>query len=149
MIRRVFLVLAVTAVAAGTAAASLSPQDYRKQANAICAKAEKSLNAIPNPKTVKELPGVVRSGIAVDRSFVKALAALSPPAALRSLHDKAVSLSRQELAGVEELLARIEDGEDPDTVIADLSPRIDPISKAEVATYRRLGLAACAKFAAS
>ena len=149
MIRRSLLVLAVAAVAAGSAAASLSPQDYRKRANALCARAGRSLDALPSPGTRAKIPGYLRRGLALQRPFVRAFAALAPPAALRSLHETAVSLGGQELAGVEAVLAKIDGGEDPQIAFAEIALTLGPISTAEVATYRKLGLAACVKLAAS
>lgn len=58
---------------------SAPEKDYRREANAICAAAQKRLEEIPKPTSSKELVRVTEREVAVREEVIKQLGELPPP----------------------------------------------------------------------
>lgn len=85
--------------AAGLAACggddTLSAEEYRKQGNAACQAYEKDVRALPQPKSVQDIPDY--AGDAQDEltKLIATLDELQPPDDLQQKHDELVKLGRQ------------------------------------------------------
>lgn len=134
-------------VAAGTAAAALSPSQYRKQANAICLDMHQKLNRLAAPKTTKakDVVPYFEHGFAITGAAIQKVRRLSPPASLAAGHKKVVSLILQQDTLLHRLLAQIKGGADVQKALGAADATLTKLSNSETATWRKLGAAECAK----
>ena len=65
--------------AAGASDTRLSREEFQSQANAICAKYQKQLNALGTPSSLEEIPDLVEQALAILNKEVAEIAALNPP----------------------------------------------------------------------
>jgi hypothetical protein len=71
----------------------LSKEDFQTQANAICAKYQKQLNALGSPTTLDEIPGLVDQALAILNKEIDEISALKPPEELQSQFDQVLQAS--------------------------------------------------------
>jgi hypothetical protein len=64
--------------------AALSPDEFKKQANAICKETNDKLDALPSPSTRAETVGVAERAVALGTSGTRRLRALTAPAEVRT-----------------------------------------------------------------
>jgi hypothetical protein len=88
-VRRVLLAVAVLALAGcgGGGGGRLSASEYRSQADAICADANKKLNNLGTPSTPAELRSLMRKARPTLEDAVGKLDGLNPPESLESKAD--------------------------------------------------------------
>jgi hypothetical protein len=88
------------------------PSDERlpRDANAICAEAERKIEALPAPATVEGFEPFLRRGLQISKRYDRRFRALEPPPELRDQHRRAGRLSRRAERLVESLLDDLESG---------------------------------------
>lgn len=104
------LVLFVAACGGG-GGARLSEEEFQSQANAICAKYQKQLNALGSPTSIEEIPDLVDQALEILNKEVDEIAALNPPEDLQSDFDKMIAASDKTKAAADDLSAAAKSGD--------------------------------------
>ena len=81
----------------------LSRAEFTSQANAICGKYEKQLNAVAVPTTLEEVPESVDQALAILDKEVDEFSDLKPPEALQEDFDELIDQSNKTRAAAEDL----------------------------------------------
>ncbi len=89
----------------------LSKADFQSQANAICAKYEKQLNALGTPSSIDEVPDLVQHALVILNKEIDQIAALNPPDELQSDFDKMIAASNKTKAAANDLSAAAKSGD--------------------------------------
>ena len=107
------LVLAVgaTASACGGGDDRLSQEEFRQQANAICAKYDAKIQALGSPASPSEIPDFVRRGIPLLRQGIAELRALKPPAELEGDVDRMLDETAKAIPAAQSLVDAAEKGD--------------------------------------
>ena len=137
------VIAAVACIAAGTAAAALSPSAYRAQAGAICKYGRAHLNALGAPKTDKEVGTYLAASLPIARAELASLRRLSPPASVRAGHEQALSYFGKELDLLAAAVQKIKAGADPIQQFNAINARETSFGKGEDAGWRMAGVTAC------
>ncbi len=148
--RRARPVLVALALAASTLLAacgddSLSAEQLRTRATAICARTAAATDRIAVPTRPSEGGAFLAEGVAQLRAATRRLAALKAPEDLRERYDRAVELARQEAALIarhEQLIAR---GDDVIETFRRLDDELAPLIVREDAYWEGLGITACVR----
>jgi hypothetical protein len=74
----------------GDGGARLSQSEFQSQANAICAKYQKQLDALQEPQSLDEIPDLVDQALAVIDQEIEEIEALNPPAELQDDFDRMI-----------------------------------------------------------
>jgi hypothetical protein len=129
--------LALPLTALGTERAT-APQ-YRAQANAICAKEEKTLQALPSSIT---LPGYLVEAVKIAHTAFDSLASLVPPPALSRLHAEVIANIEAGFPIVKILVARAKAGKLTIPQFEDYPALVANAAK-ENALWKKLGANTC------
>ena len=138
------LIAVVAPTATAVARGSLTPAAYRAQANAVCKTTSARLKAITPATTPKQFAGFLKKALPVFEAQIASLAKLSPPARFRADHLKAIALERSQVVGIKRFIAAVAAGGDPTAEFKKTDAALSPLSKAETAIWKKLGLPACA-----
>jgi hypothetical protein len=71
----------------GSSGGRLSKEDFQTQANAVCDRYQKQLDALATPTTLDEIPDLVDQALAILEKEVDEISALNPPEELQSQFD--------------------------------------------------------------
>jgi len=104
------LVLLATACGGGSDT-RLSKAEFQSQANAICAKYQKQLNAIDEPTSLDEIPDLVDQALVILNKEIDEVAALNPPEELQGDFDKMIAASNKTKAAADDLSAAAKSGD--------------------------------------
>jgi hypothetical protein len=109
----VLTVFALAAVAAGCGGGDrLSREEYVKQADAICAKYEKRLDALPQPESTEDLKMLVDKGLPIAREGNTELKDLKPPEDLEAKVEEWHERNDRNLELIADLGQAAEDGDE-------------------------------------
>lgn len=122
---------------------SLSADEFRSQADAICADANAKTDALAEPTSAATFLPYLRAGLPIQEAQLGKLEALKPPSELQGAYSEALDLLKQKQAAVTAAADRIEGGEDTEAVVKDVSDDIDAIDKQADAKAEELGLTVC------
>jgi predicted nucleic acid-binding Zn-ribbon protein len=89
----------------------LSKAEFQSQANAICAKYEKQLNALGAPSSIDEIPDLVQQALVILNKEIDEIAALNPPDEQQSDFDKLIAASNKTKAAANDLSAAAKSGD--------------------------------------
>ena len=89
----------------------LSKAEFQSEANAICAKYEKQLNALGTPSSIDEIPDLVQQALVILNKEIDEIAALNPPDELQSDFDKLIAASNKTKAAANDLSAAAKSGD--------------------------------------
>jgi len=89
----------------------LSREEFESQANAICAKYQKQLNALGTPSSVEEIPDLVEQALAILNKEVAEIAALDPPTDMQTEFDAMIEASNNTKAAANDLSQAAKDGD--------------------------------------
>jgi hypothetical protein len=134
-----------TATPAPPPPATLTPEQYRRRGNEICARQppiEDLFGAIRDPADIR--PVVLLALNSSVRPALAQLSALDPPPALRATHERALMLTRQEVTLLQHLADDIAAGADPAAAARAALGRLDRMERQVDAAFRSLGLDQCA-----
>ena len=148
---RTFAALAVVGAAAAIAgcggggddSGALSADEFRTQADAICADANTRIDALDEPTGADQVLGYLQSGLTVQREQLDKLKALEPPSDLAGTFNEATDLLDEQVTEIQSATDRISSGEDPEKVINEVSPKLDELSSEADAKAKELGLEVC------
>jgi len=104
-------VLCLLAAGCGGGEEPLSKADFQSQANAICAKYQKQLNALGTPSSIDEIPDLVQQALVILNKEIDEIAALNPPDELQSDFDKMIAASNKTKAAANDLSAAAKSGD--------------------------------------
>lgn len=122
---------------------ALSADEFRTQADAICADANTRLEALDEPTGADQVLGFLQSGLTVQKEQLEKLKALQPPEDLAGTFTEATELLDQQTAAIQGAADRIAGGEDAETVIGEVDSQIDGINDQADAKAKELGLTVC------
>ncbi len=108
---------------------SLSADEFRSQADAICADANAKTDALGEPTSAATFLPYLRAGLPIQEAQLGKLEALKPPSELQDAYSEALDLLKQKQAAVTAAADRIEGGEDTEAVVKDVSDDIDAIDE--------------------
>ena len=146
----VLLGLILVLAACGSSGRGKSKSTFAKEANAVCSRYQKKIDALPPPRRPSETRPLLDRTIALARQERRALARVRPPRGQRSKF-------RRELAGRDELLAAFANEKDAivrytfdvargrsgknalRAIAADLNPRQEKVRRLD----EELGLTSC------
>ena len=105
------LALLVAACGGGGDSARLSKEEFQSQANAICAKYQKQLDALGSPTSLEELPDFVDQALGILDKEIAEVSALDPPEELQSDFDKMIAASNRTRAAANDLSSAAKSGD--------------------------------------
>jgi hypothetical protein len=107
----VLVLLATACGGGGSSSDRLSKEDFQSQANAICAKYQKQLDALGTPSSLDEIPDLVDQALVILNKEVDEIAALNPPEELQSDFDKMIAASNKTKAAADDLSSAAKEGD--------------------------------------
>jgi hypothetical protein len=96
------LVLLVAGCGGGSGG-RLSKEDFQSQANAICAKYQKQIDAIGAPSSLDEIPDLISQILPILNKEIDEISALEPPEELQSDLDKMLAATDRTKAAADDL----------------------------------------------
>jgi len=123
--------------------AALSADQFRQQADAICADIDTKVDALGEPTSEADIVSYLEKGLAVQNEQLTRLRALTPPADLKAAYDEALGLLQQQTDTITQAKERISGGESATTVLAELSPKLDELESQAKQKAAELGLTKC------
>jgi hypothetical protein len=105
------LVLLTAGCGGGGSDARLTREEFESQANAICAKYEKQLDALGTPASIEEIPDLVDQALAILNKEIDEIAALNPPADMQTEFDALIEASNNTKAAADDLSQAAKDGD--------------------------------------
>ncbi|MCB0871902.1 MAG: hypothetical protein H6531_03445 [Actinobacteria bacterium] len=127
----------------GGDSATLSADEFRTQADAICKQAEDALDALGSPSSEAEFPGFFKQATELNRDQLAKLEDLSPPEELKSDYDEALGLLREQQKLYEDANTRVAGGENALTVIQSLDSKVRDLTDQAEQKASELGLREC------
>jgi hypothetical protein len=114
-VRRVLgLALFFAALAAGCGGGGgdgLSQEEFRQQADAICEKYDKKIQALGSPQSPADIPAYVQKGIPLLRQGIAELRALNPPADVEDDYNRMLNETAKAIPAAEKLADAAEKGD--------------------------------------
>jgi hypothetical protein len=138
------LALALAALA-GCGGDELSPDEYRAELRRICADADRLTNRVEQPTraTPQAIADYLRRLRDTNARTIQRVEELEPPEELRAAHDRALAANREGRRRVDDVIRRLEAGEDPTQVLADARRDLSASSEAAKRAGRDLGVPEC------
>ena len=99
------LIVLLAAACGGGSDARLSKAEFQSQANAICGKYQKQLDALGTPESLDEIPDLVDQALVILNKEIDEVAALKPPEELQGDFDKMIAASNKTKAAADDLSA--------------------------------------------
>ena len=81
----------------------LSQEEFRQQANAICEKYDKKIQALGSPQSPADIPAYVQKGIPLLRQGIAELRALDPPADVEDDYNRMLDATAKAIPAAEKL----------------------------------------------
>ncbi len=139
-------VVGAAALIAGCGGGSDSPSadDFREQADAICADANREIDGLTEPASADtdEVLPFLTSGLTIQQSQIDELRDLEPPSDLEGTWNEAIDLLEQRQALIQEAADRIAAGESAAEVLGD-DAEIERLQEESRQKARDLGLTVC------
>lgn len=126
-----------------TTSSALSADQWREQADAICADIQTRQDAVAEPSGPSEIQSYLETILPLGKEQVSRIRALVPPAELASLQSQAVANQDAAVAIVQKAIDRIKGGEDATTVIQELTAEVEKITAEGDRLADEAGLTKC------
>jgi hypothetical protein len=81
----------------------LSQEEFQQQANTICEKYDKKIQALGSPESAADIPAYVQKGIPLLRQGIAELRALNPPADLEDDYNRMLDETAKAIPAAEKL----------------------------------------------
>ncbi len=124
---------------------SLSDQQLRAQAGAICTRAARATDRVAVPTAPEQGARFLAQGLAQLRPAAAKLRALKAPQDLRDQYDRVVQLADQEVALIAHHARAIANGDDPADTFRQLAAALAPLTTEENAYWRALEIPSCVR----
>ena len=122
---------------------SLSADEFRAQADAICADTNRETDALQAPTSGADILQYLKDGQSASDTGLEKLRDLDPPSDLEGDWQKAIELHDQRAETINGAITRIEGGEDPEAVISDVNDEVSQTNDELDALAKDLGLTVC------
>ena len=122
---------------------SSSADDFRQEADEICADANSRLDTLTEPTSGAAVLPFLQEGLTIQADELERIRALDPPDDLQPAFDEATDLLQQRQEAIQQAADRIEAGEDPEVVIQEASPEITRLRDEARAKANELDLTVC------
>lgn len=122
---------------------ALSAEEFRTQADAICADVDRTTDAIAEPTSEEGILPFLQETREATSDGLDRLRDLNPPEELSDTWDEAISLNEEQADTLDEAISRIEGGENPLEVIEELTPALDERRTDLRQKASELGLTVC------
>jgi hypothetical protein len=117
---------AVAAVAAGGCGGEdLSVDEYRTQANQLCAISERQASEVPPPQSPEDIGPSLEAALELAEEQQAEFERLEPPDELAEQHEEAVAQGDEQIETVEGFTDELEDGDDPAEIFAEQIPQLN------------------------
>ena len=124
---------------------SLTAEQLRAQATAICTSTAAATDRIAVPSTPSQGGSFLQQGLTHLRPAVAQLRALKAPEELRQRYDRAVQLAGQEVALIARYQRAITSGDEVIDAYRQLDAALEPLTMQENAYWRGLQVPACVR----
>ena len=131
----------VAVVASGCGEKALSKGEFIAKADAICKKYDRKLEALPDPKSIKDIGGLADKAIPIVDNGINELDDLKPPDDLKDQVDHWLDLNKQNLDDFKKLRDAAKDGDAAKTQT--LASQISDHEQQTDAAARKIGLKEC------
>lgn len=135
--------VALIAGCGGDSDSSLSAEDFRTQADAICADTDRQIDALSEPSSADQVLTFLRAGLPIQQEQLDRLRELDPPDDLQDRYDEALGLLEQQTEAIDAAADRIEAGEEPTAVLTEVNGDIEDLRGQAQSAARDLGLTVC------
>ena len=122
---------------------SSSADDFRRQADEICADANARIDTLTEPGPPAAVLPYLHEGLPILAEELERIREIDPPDDLQADFDEATDLLQQRQDAIQQAADRIEAGEDPEAVIRDAGPEIQRLRDEARVKARELGLSVC------
>lgn len=103
----------------------LSSDEYRTQANQLCAIAEQEAAQAPPPQSPEELGPSLESALELGMEQQEKFERLEPPSELADQHEEAVEQGDEQIETFEGFIDELEDSDDPAETFVDRIPALN------------------------
>jgi hypothetical protein len=134
-------VLALAGCGGGNGGDQLTAEDFRQQADAICADFEGRLDELGTPQSLEDVEQYVDDAIPILEEGTAELDDLQPPDELEEDWNRAMEINREQLENVRALQQAVEDGDQAQ--IAELLQQADEARQESDQLATELGLEQC------
>lgn len=121
----------------------LSADDFRSQADAVCAEANRATDAIAAPTSADEVLAFLEATRGVTVPNIDKLKDINPPEDLQAKWDEAIDLQESQVELMDSAIDRIKGGEDADAVLNEISSQAGSNQERLRTLARELGLEVC------
>jgi hypothetical protein len=90
----------------------LTADEFREQADAICAKYDEQLNQLGEPQSLEDLQGLVDETVTILENGVAELRELNPPPELEADWDRAMEINEENLELVRNIRDAVQEGDE-------------------------------------
>lgn len=135
--------IALAAGCGGGGSSSLSADEFRTQADAICTDFNAQSAALADPTSPDQYLEALTKQLPIQQAQITELEALKPPSDLSGTFAEAIALLKQQTAALQTAVTRIKGGEDPTAVISDIGAKTSSLSDQADAKAKALGLTIC------
>ena len=101
----------LTAGCGGGGGDRLSQEEFQQQANVICEKYDKKIQALGSPESPADIPDFVQKGIPLLRQGIAELRALNPPADVEDDYNRMLDETAKAIPAAEKLADAAEKGD--------------------------------------
>lgn len=135
--------VAFAAGCGGDSESSLSADELRTQADAICADVDAANDAIAAPTSAEEILPFLQATRDANQDGLDRLRELTPPEELEDLWNQAIGLNETQLELINGAITRIEGGEDGETVLNEVGPQAEANGDQLDSLAQQIGLTVC------
>lgn len=136
-------VVALIAGCGGGDSDSLSADEFRTQADAICTDYNTQADALTDPSSPSQYLASLKEILPLQQAQITKLEDLKPPSELEDDFSAALDLLKKQTTALTSATTRIEGGEDPSAVITDLGTEAGSLGDQADARAKALGLEVC------
>jgi len=122
---------------------SLSADEFRTQADAVCADTDRQIDGLTEPTSGDQVLAFLRAGLPIQQAQLDRLKALKAPDELKADFDSALGLLEQQSTAIDSAADRIEAGEDAEAVLTEVNGGIESLGDEADAKAKALGLTVC------
>ena len=137
--------LGVAALIAGCGGGSdsLSADEFRTRADAICADYNAKADALTDPSSPAEYLPSLKEIVPLQTAQLAKLKALKPPSELEGTFNEAIAILDEQKGILDSAVTRLEGGEDPQTVLTAIATKAGDLGDQADTKAKDLGLKVC------
>ena len=133
--------LLLAACGGGNGGGELTAEEFREQADAICAKYDEQLNELGEPQSLEDLQGIVDETVTILEGGVAELRELDPPPEFEADWNRAMEINEENLDLVRDLSDAVQEGDQ--ARFTELSAQAQTNTEEGTELAQRMGLERC------